>query len=210
MEQFKQRLSKLQTDTIHVMQEISRMLMSNGGTEKSLEEQMDNFMYGLETLCIKSRTLVEQYRPKKEAQPGVTGDEISDVCGSIELTCEGWLHITLNTLLPNSKHKSTAYIGDTVSRLLRSYAGELPYFERAFLAIVEYCNYDNHNALDNDNKGWKMIPNALKGKVIEDDNQFILSMGLFTEISEIPRCEIYLMTPDDASYFMDMLLNGTL
>lgn len=205
MERFKKRLSELQTDTIHVMQEISRMLMSNSIQEK----QMDDFLYGLESLCIKSRSVMEKYRPKR-AEEKITGDGVSDVCGSIELTCEGWLHITLNTLLPNSKHKACGYIGDTVSRLLRSYAGELPYFERAFLAIVEYCNYDNHNALDNDNKGWKMIPNALKGKVIEDDNQFILSMGLFAEISEIPRCEIYLMTPDDASYFMDMLLHGTL
>ena len=69
--------------------------------------------------------------------------------------------------------------------------------------IIEYCNYDNHNALDNDNKGWKMIPNALKGRVIEDDTQFNLSIGLFTKVSENIRCEIYVMAPEDAAEFME-------
>ena len=71
------------------------------------------------------------------------------------------------------------------------------------MAIIEYCNYDNHNALDNDNKGWKMIPNALKGRVIEDDTQFNLSIGLFTKVSENIRCEIYVMAPENAAEFME-------
>ena len=78
------------------------------------------------------------------------------------------------------------------------------------MAIVEYCNEENHNALDNDNKGWKMIPNALKGRVIEDDNQFILSMGLFTKISDEMRCEIYIMPPEDGVIFMDLLAKDML
>lgn len=92
-----------------------------------------------------------------------------------------------------------------MSRLLDSYDGELPYFESAFLAIVEHCNNENHNALDNDNKGWKMIPNVLKGRVIKDDSQFILSIGLFAKISEDVRCEIYVLPPEDGGIFMDLL-----
>ena len=88
---------------------------------------------------------------------------------------------------------------------MHSYDGELPYFETAFLAIVEHCNSENHNALDNDNKGWKMIPNALKGRVIEDDNQFVLSIGLFAKLSDEPRCEIYVLPPEDGMIFMDLL-----
>ena len=84
-------------------------------------------------------------------------------------------------------------------------AEELPYFDRAFLAIVEYCNYEKHNALDNDNKGWKMIPNALKGRVIADDSQFILSVGLFAKLADDARCEIYVLPPEDGANFMEML-----
>lgn len=50
-----------------------------------------------------------------------------------------------------------------------------------------------------------MIPNALKGRVIEDDNQFVLSIGLFAKLSDEPRCEIYVMPPEDGVIFMDLL-----
>ena len=116
----------------------------------------------------------------------------------------------MNTLLPNCKYRISSYISDTISRLISSCGYELPYFEKAFMAIVEYCNYENHNALDNDNKGWKMIPNALKGSVIEDDSQIVLSVGLFAKMSENIRCEIYVMLPEDGSLFMEMLSSGTL
>ena len=135
---------------------------------------------------------------------------LAEVTGSIEVTHDGWLHITLNTLLPSCKYKTSNYIGDTISRLIKYYGHDLPYFEDAFLAIVEYCNNENHNALDNDNKGWKMIPNSLKGSVISDDSQFVLSIGLFAKMSDDIRCEIYVMPPEEGSVFMDLLAQNML
>ena len=132
------------------------------------------------------------------------------VYGELNVTFEGWINISLNTILPSVKYKTTNYIGDTISQLVKNYDGELPYYDNAFLAIVEYCNFENHNSLDNDNKGWKMIPNALKGRVIADDNQFILSVGLFAKISEIPHLEIYILPPEDASIFMSMLAENAI
>ena len=204
MEQYKNRLTDLQTDIIKATQCISKMLMSNSRSPNVISRQMDDYLCELENLCVKSRATVEKYRPFCEPRSvNEVNTNIQNICGGAEVTDKGWLHITLNTLLPNCKYRVSGYIGDTISRLLSSCGYELPYFEKAFMAIIEYCNYDNHNALDNDNKGWKMIPNALKGRVIEDDTQFNLSIGLFTKVSENIHCEIYVMAPEDAAEFME-------
>lgn len=211
METFKKTLSDLQGDTVKVMQCLSRLLMSNSQSANVIGRQMDEYLCELENLCVRSRTVIEKYRPFSAMKSvNEVNDNIENICGNVEVTENGWLHITLNTLLPNCKYRISSYISDTISRLISSCGYELPYFEKAFMAIVEYCNYENHNALDNDNKGWKMIPNALKGSVIEDDSQFVLSVGLFAKMSENIRCEIYVMPPEDGSLFIEMLSSGTL
>lgn len=203
MEQFKEQLTDLQSDAVKIIQCISKMLMSNSRSGNVIGRQMDDYLCELENLCIKSRTVMEKYRPVKETKSvNEVNDNVGSICGDVEVTNEGWVHITLNTLLPNCKHRVSSYIGDTIARLISGYGGKLPYFDEAFLAIVERCNYKNHKALDNDNKGWKMIPNALKGRVVKDDTQFHLSIGLFTRMSENISCEIYVMPPEDASDFM--------
>lgn len=209
MEAYKKTFSNLQNDMIKVMRYLSKLLMSNSRSANVIGRQMDEYLCEIENLCVKSRTSIEKYRPINTASDNYDVNRIvSEAAGNIEVTSEGWLHITLNTLLPNCKYRISSYIGDTIGRLIQSCGYELPYFEKAFMAIVEYCNYENHNALDNDNKGWKMIPNALKGSVIEDDSQFVLSVGLFAEISEDLRCEIYVMPPEDGSLFMELLSSG--
>ncbi len=209
MEPFKETLSELQGDTIKIIQILSRMLMSNSQSANVIGRQMDEYLCELENLCVRSRTAVEKYRPPSVTEStNKVNDNIENICGRIEVTGNGWLHIILHTLLPNCKYRISNYIGDTIGRLIQNCGYKLPYFEKAFMAIVEYCNYENHNALDNDNKGWKMIPNALKGSVIEDDSQFVLSVGLFAELSEDIRCEIYVMPPEDGSLFMEMLSSG--
>ena len=42
---------------------------------------------------------------------------------------------------------------------------------KAILIIDEHCDLKNHQVFDQDNKGWKAIPNALKGLLVEDDDQ---------------------------------------
>lgn len=206
MEQYKKTLSDLQNDTVKVIQCLSRLLMSKSESKGVTEKRLDEYLCELENLCVKSRSTLEGFRISGEVSEDYIPDKnIAEVTGDIEVTFEGWLHITLNTLLPSCKYRTSNYIGDTISRLIKYYGQELPYFEDAFLAIVEYCNDENHNSLDNDNKGWKMIPNALKGSVISDDSQFVLSVGLFAKMSEDIRCEIYVMPPEDGSSFMDLL-----
>lgn len=206
MERSKYDILNLQNDAIKVMKYISELLSAPHVTDRSI----DNYMCELENLCVKSRITLESYRSEETRKGSIRTNEIvSGVAGSIEVTNGGWLHITLNTLLPNCKHRVSGYIGDNIRRLIYYYGNELPYFEKAFLGIVEYCNYENHNALDNDNKGWKMIPNALKGSVIEDDSQFVLSIGLFSKISDNARCEIYVLPLEDGAVFMDFLNSNT-
>ena len=48
---------------------------------------------------------------------------------------------------------------------------------------------------------WKMIPSVLKCRVISDDSQFVLSIGVFARLSEEVRCEIYVLPPEDGNIF---------
>ena len=206
MKHFNDTITKLQEDTTKIQGKLNDLKKSNSVSPAVIERGIDDYICGLETLCIRSRILLDGYRKANVGSECCTiNGSISTIAGTVEVTHDGWLHITLNTLLPNCRYKTSGYVGDTLCRLMDSYNSELPYFETAFLAIVEYCNNKNHNALDNDNKGWKTIPNALKGRVIQDDSQFMLSIGLFAKISEDVRCEIYVLPPEDGSIFMDLL-----
>ena len=55
-----------------------------------------------------------------------------------------------------------------------------------------------------------MIANSLKGGVISDDSQFVLSIGLFAKMSDDIRCEIYVMRQDEGVIFMDLLAQNML
>ena len=76
----------------------------------------------------------------------------------------GWLDIRLNALLPHCKTiGGTEYITDTITRLLdrfHSAGGEIPTFDKAFVAIVEHSPMDTSGAYDHDNKGFKAVINA--------------------------------------------------
>lgn len=53
-----------------------------------------------------------------------------DVTGSVEAFGYGWLHITINTLLPHCRYQSPNWLSDTIRRLLDSYEAcgkELPF-----------------------------------------------------------------------------------
>jgi hypothetical protein len=125
-----------------------------------------------------------------------------NISGTMEVTSEMWVHITLDTLLPHCKRKDSGQVRNAVAGLLNDYPRTLPKYDKAFLAIVEHCNIHSRNAYDQDNKGWKQIPNALKGILFEDDDQFHLSLGLFSVYADIPACHIYVMPIEDASDFL--------
>lgn len=171
MEHYKETISLLQKDAANVCVLLEALKLSQNHSPSVIEKDIDNYLCEVEILCLKSRILLDGYKRVQVVRETYTTNKVvSEIAGDVEVTHDGWLHIRLNTLLPNCKYRISNYIGDTISRLIASYDGELPFFDKAFLAIVEQCNNENHNALDNDNKGWKTIPNALKGRVIEDDS----------------------------------------
>jgi hypothetical protein len=70
------------------------------------------------------------------------------------------------------------------------------------LIIDEQCDIDSRQIFDQDNKGWKAIPNALKGRVIRDDDQFSLGIMLTSTRSNKTACHIYLIPNEDIGDFI--------
>ena len=127
-----------------------------------------------------------------------------DVTGSVEAFGYGWLHITINTLLPHCRYQSPNWLSDTIRRLLDSYEAcgkELPFFERAMLIIDEHTAMEGRHIFDQDNKGWKAVSNALKGLVIDDDDQYHLSVHMMSSRSAENVCHISLVLPESEEEF---------
>lgn len=167
---------------------------------------LDAAMQQVELCCIDMRRLCEKARP---TPPLIKFDlnrfHHKEIYGAVTLMDNGWLDIRMNALLPHCKIVGgTQYVVDTITRLLDRFkesGGEIPRFDKTFLAIVEHCSEDTSNAFDNDNKGFKGVINALKGRLFEDDNQFELSLGLFTVLDNEDCCHIYVMPYEDAGDF---------
>ena len=211
MDTLKKELKYVQETLIRSIQAISRVSMSESKSEQVIDKRLGDILDTVESACVTARCVIDRYRIMKPfSENGKKEKIISKVAGEIEVTAEGWLHIKLNTLLPNCRYKTNSYIQDTLTRLLEECDKPLPMFDKAFLASVEYCDYDNREVYDQDNKSWKMIPNAIKGRVVKDDEQFRLDIGLFSKISDTPACHIYVIPQTQLSEFMNYLSNDLL
>lgn len=135
--------------------------------------------------------------------PGRVMKDSTAYAGSIGMTEYGWLHIELNNLLPHCQFSTPEYLHDTLARLLRGYAAahRLPHFEKAFLAIEEWSDIPTRSVYDPDNKGWKAIPNAIKGVLVDDDDQYSLEIALLSKQSAVTACHIYILDADEADVF---------
>jgi hypothetical protein len=132
---------------------------------------------------------------------------ILSISGKASVNEYGWLHITLNTLLPHCRYTTPAYLTDTIPRLLDEFEARgkpLPRFVAATLVIDEHCDISSRAVYDQDNKGWKAIPNALKGRVIPDDDQFTLHVCLTSTRSKDASCHIWLLPRRDAGDFFGL------
>jgi len=174
--------------------------MNPNKLQKTLEQTMEQF----EAATLELRKLCERYAPgsggfaKKPILPSM------DVTGSVEAFGYGWLHITINTLLPHCRYQSPNWLSDTIRRLLDSYEAcgkELPFFERAMLIIDEHTAMEGRHIFDQDNKGWKAVSNAIKGRVIPDDDQYTLSVALLSTRSCQNVCHITVLDMKDAPDF---------
>ena len=168
---------------------------------------LDAAMQKIELTCIDMRRLCEEVRPvTPDFRTGRTSYHIKEISGEITLMDTGWLDIRLNALLPHCKRiGETEYIADTIHRLLDRFkdsGGDIPLFDKAFLGIVEHAPMEVSGAFDHDNKGFKAVVNALKGRLFPDDNQFEMALGLFTVQDEESCCHIYVMPFESAGDFL--------
>lgn len=174
--------------------------MSADKLQKTLEQTSDYF----ERSTLELRALCESYAPGVggyRRRPELPRMEVS---GSVELFGYGWLHIRLNTLLPHCRYQTPGWLTDTIRRLLDDFecAGrKLPFFQRAMMVIDEHSAIDGRHIFDQDNKGWKAISNALKGRLMPDDDQYTLSVALLSTKSNTPTCHISLLPQADAADF---------
>ena len=192
---------------------VDSLLLSSRSPAK-FNTLIDSAMQNMELACIEMRRIAEQIRPKEDEPTTVPYKTAKTIYGSITLMDEGWLHIKLNTLLPHYKVLGgTQYVSDSLTRLIDRYTAsgyKLPFFEKPFLAVVEHCCVDCCEAFDSDNKGYKAVINTLKGRVFEDDNQFELSLGLFTVSDHENCCHIYVLPTDESAKFMWLKAGGGL
>ena len=170
--------------------------------------QLTNLLAYLESAVLLARRMAEE-QPQLPIHQSARSPvwPVTEIAGSIETNEFGWLHITLNTLLPHCRFKTPAYLSDTITRLVESHqakGGRVPFFRKAILIIDEHCDLKNRQVFDQDNKGWKAIPNALKGLVVEDDDQQSLELALLSTSDSEAACHIYVMDTDDAGEFFSI------
>ncbi len=200
-----------------------RVLASNACVDSLLSVQPDSGRFNnllevalqqQETACIEMRRLYDMVKkPESRMQKPADGN-ITEVFGKIAVTPEGWVHIKLNFLLPHCRMTgATQYVSDSILRLIsdaESAGKNLPFFRKAFVGILEFSPGEASDVFDHDNKGYKAVQNALKGRLFPDDDCFEMSLGLFTEQREESCCHIYVLPDDETGIFTDMRLSGEL
>ena len=168
--------------------------------QKALEEASGTF----ERSALELRQLCEKHAPgvggygKRPVLPRM------ETAGFVERFGYGWLHIQLNTLLPHCRYQPSEWLSDTIRRLLDEYesgGSELPFFKEAMLVIDEHCAVKGRHIFDQDNKGYKAVSNAIKGRLIPDDDQHTLGLTLLSGRSELDVCHITLLDLSDAADF---------
>lgn len=171
-------------------------LMSPAALQRSLEMTMQDF----EKATLELRQLCERHSPgvggygRRPTLPAL------EVTGRVERLAANWLRITINTLLPHCRYATPIWLTDTIVRLLDQYqvqGNPLPFFRQALLVIDEHCPLQSRRIFDQDNKGWKAVSNAIKGRLIPDDDQFTLGVALVSTPSEEHLCQITLLMPEE-------------
>lgn len=178
-------------------------MMSPEKLQQTLEQTMENF----ERSTLELRRLCEQYSPGVGGYGNRARVPAREVTGYVEMLCEDWLHIRLNTLLPHCRFQPPGWLTDTIRRLLDHYETQgkiLPRYKRALLVIDEHSSIGGRHVFDQDNKGWKAVSNALKGRVIEDDDQYTLNVALMSKMSKKAVCHITLLEQRDAADFFSL------
>ena len=179
-------------------------LEENESDSAKLQHSLEKMLGQFESSVLKLRVLCESHsRTDALPYPKPRGPSL-EIAGSIDIIEGRWLHIRLETLLPHCRYQTQVYISDTISRLLNDFENsgqKLPFFRKALLVIDEHSRIGARHVYDQDNKGWKAVSNALKGRVIPDDDQYSLGMALLSVWRPDNVCHITLMDIQDSPDF---------
>lgn len=198
------RMQTLVGDAFAATGSLAALANSGRTAPAKLQKVLEETAGAFERSALELRKLCEKHAPgvggygKRPAAPRLENT------GYVERFGYGWLHIQLNTLLPHCRYQPPEWLSDTIRRLLDDYeagGSKLPFFRRAMLVIDEYCGVDGRHIFDQDNKGWKAVSNAIKGRLVPDDDQFTLAVALLSERSELNVCHITLLNLSDAADF---------
>ena len=157
-----------------------------------------------ERSTLELRRLCETYSPGAGGYQRRSPAPRMEVDGCVEQLGYGWLQIALNTLLPHCRYQAPSWLTDTIRMLLDEYelsGRKLSYFKRAMLVIDEHSGIDGHHIFDQDNKGWRAVSNALKGRLFPDDDQYTLALALLSTKSQGNVCHITLLDLADTADF---------
>lgn len=171
--------------------------ISPAGLQQTLEKASGQFEY----VVLELRRICERYCPGVGGYPKQRLIEAARPTGKVELLEGRWVHITLNTLLPHCRFHSPIWFSDTIRRMLDEYELDhdwLPFYPKAVLVIEEACSIGGRHIFDQDNKGWKAVSNAIKGRLIPDDDQFSLSIVMRSVFSDEDCCRILVGLENEA------------
>ena len=159
---------------------------SSGGVPypQKLQQTLEQIMESYERAVLELRILAERNSPGIGGYGNRPMLPPQEATGSVNILEYSWLHITLNTLLPHCRYQTPSWLGNTLRQLLDDYeaaGGTIPQFRTgAALFIDEHSDVSDRHIYDQDNKGWKAVSNALKGRVFPDDDQYSLSVMLLS------------------------------
>ncbi len=208
MTDFKKDMAKIQTLVGDAFSATGALVaLSDGGVMSApkLQQTLEKTAAEFEKAALELRVLCERNSPGEGGYGKRPAAPFRAVTGHVEKLGYSWLHIQLNTLLPHCRYQAPTWLADAIRRLLddfESRGNQVPYFrERALLVIDEHSEVDGRRVFDQDNKGWKAVCNALKGRAIPDDDQYTLGVSLLSTKSPENVCHITLLDLRDASDF---------
>lgn len=206
-------MSTFSEDTAHIRKLLTTAhtaadkLAANMTQPEKLQRSLTQTLGALEAATVEVRCICERYLNTAKETGKKPVLPYREITGSVEMLDYHWLHITVNALLPSSFYQTPVWFSDTVRRLLDNYESSgcsLPYFKRALMVIDEHSDISGRRAFDQDNKGYKGISNAIKGRLIPDDDQYTLGIVLLSSRSSENTCHITLMDRTDAADFFSL------
>ena len=192
-ERFAAETKKIQSVIAKASQKAGALsALSDGGkmSREKLQLTLEETAYFFESATLYLRALCETQMPGAGGYGRRDGLEFQLPSGHIEIAGAGWVHMQLDTLLPHCRYMPATWLTDTVRQLLTAY--------------MQHTNFRLHfkqHVFDQDNKGWKAVSNALKGLVIDDDDQYHLSVHMMSSRSAENVCHISLVLPESEEDF---------